>query len=92
MGQERVVSQEVTFSWAAVWPAGAVRCPGVGVTIADGGHGNSDEVFPLLRLRRRAGGELLWQPFAAAVVRELRGTRRHPQTQNLRLEAAAGTL
>ena len=92
MSQEHDISQKVTFSWAAMWSAGAVGCSSVGVTTADGGHRNSDEVFPLLQLRRRVGGELLWQPFVAAIVRTLRGTRRHPQTQNLRLEANAGTL
>jgi hypothetical protein len=66
-----------------------VRCSSVGVTVADGGPGNSDEVFPL-QLRRCVGGELLWQPFVAAIVRTLRGTRRYPQTENLRLEANAG--
>ena len=62
------------------------------MTVADGGHRNSDEVFPLLQLRRRVGGEPLWQPFVAAIVRTLTGTRRHPQTQNLQLEADGGTL
>jgi hypothetical protein len=67
-----------------MWSVGAVRCSSVGVTVADGGHGNSAEVFfPLLQLRRRVGGELLWQPFVVAIVRPLRGARRHRQTQNL---------
>lgn len=69
---------KVTLSRAAMWSAGAVRCSSVGVTVADGGHRNSDEVFLVLQLRRRVGGDLLWQPFAAAIVPTLRGTRRHP--------------
>ena len=92
MSQEQDISQKVTLSWAAMWSAGVVRCSSVGVAVADGGHRNSDEVFLLLQLRRRVGGELLWQPFVVAIVRTLRGTRRHPQTWNLRLEANAGTL
>jgi hypothetical protein len=75
-----------------MWPAGVVRCSSAGVTVTDGGHGNSDEVFLVLQLRWRVGGERLWQPFVVAIVRTLRRTQRHPQTQNPRLEANAGTL
>ena len=77
VSQEQDISQKVTLSWAAMWPAGVVRCSSAGVTVADGGHRNSHEVFLLLQLRRRVGGEL-WQPFVVAIVRASRGTRRHP--------------
>ena len=60
MRREQDISQRVTLSWAAIWPAGVVRCSSTGVTVMDGGHRNSDEVFLVLQLGRRVGGAGSW--------------------------------